>query len=223
VTTQGIPKFGAKLRNLATQWLQQNPIAPIDAITVDGVLRVEVTADSMQNSFGHTRYPNKLAVLPAIEPILKHGAYLGHMADLDGKAFENYYFAAPVEIDGERKVVFVRAREGTGSDAQLYVHEVFTEDEIKKADELAAVLSRRPLRGMQTSATTSKNAVNPSDLYRSIIREALDVNTASMSVDANGEPLMQWRQSGADIKAFDPRERDAELSKHNQTHSRNKQ
>ncbi|MDR0466140.1 MAG: hypothetical protein LBH94_02150, partial [Deltaproteobacteria bacterium] len=188
VTTQGIPKSGAKLRDLASQWLQQNPIAPIDAITVDGVLRVEVTQTGIQDSFGHTIYTNKLAALHAVQSVIQNGAYLGHMADLEGKAIENYYFSAPVEIDGTRKIVFARVREVEGNPASFYVHEVFTEDEIEKADELTSLLSRRNPLGMQTHAAASRKKGNPSDLYRSIIRNALDVNTASKAVDANGEP-----------------------------------
>jgi len=73
------------------------------------------------------------------------------------------------------------------------VHEVFTEDEIEKSDELAALISRRPLRGMQTSGATSKKAGNPSDLYRSIIRNALAVNTGSKVVEQEtGEPLVVY-------------------------------
>ena|GEM_PF-5043680 len=208
VTTAGIPQAGAKLSDLALQWLEQNPISPIIAITKDGALRIEVTKNGLEDSFGHSKYKNKIAVLPAVKPILERGAYLGHMADLEGKPIENYYFAAPVEIDGERKIVFVRVREPEGREASLYVHEVFTEDEIEKSDELAALLSRRPLRGMQTSGATSKKTGNPSDLYRSIIREALAVNPVSKLVDPEtGEPLVVYHGTNADFSTFEPRPR----------------
>jgi len=191
---------------LALQWLGQNPISPITAITKDGALRIEVTPGGIKDSFSHTNYPNKLAVLPAVRDVLERGAYLRSMDDLEGKPIKNYYFAAPVEIDGARKVVFVRAREVENNPTSLYVHEVFTEDEIEKSDELNALLSQGIPRPMQYSGTVSKKAGSASDLYRSIIRNALAVNTGSKLVDPEtGEPLTLWHQTGADIEAFDPR------------------
>jgi hypothetical protein len=48
--------------------------------------------------------------LPAVKTVLEKGAFLGKMGDLAGKNIQNYYFAAPVAIDGQSRIVFVRAR-----------------------------------------------------------------------------------------------------------------
>jgi hypothetical protein len=52
-------------------------------------------------------------------------------------------------------------------------------DSINESEELSTVLSKRPPRGLQASAGISKEQGNPSDLYRSLIKNAMSVNSRS--------------------------------------------
>ena len=59
--------------------------------------------------------------------------------DKDGKAIMNYYFAAKIKIDDNWKKLFVRPREKSGHKNKFYVHEIYTEDEIKKSETKTAL------------------------------------------------------------------------------------
>jgi len=67
--------------------------------------------------------------------------------DKDGKPINNFYFTAKVRIGGEDKIVFVRTRMPKESDNRFYVHEVFTEDEIKNAGGFVADNTGMQTRG----------------------------------------------------------------------------
>ena len=125
---------------------------------------VVVDEQSAKESLSHTIYQNKLDAFQAIPDILTRGAYLGGAMDKDGKPIDNFYFAAKVRIGAEDKIVFVRTRMPKGSDNRFYVHEVFTEDEIKKAGGTVADNT-----GMQTRGDS------PSDIYRNILANVLNV------------------------------------------------
>lgn len=160
VSSQDIPIQNGRTIDTALAWITKNPIGIVQ--TVIGA--VEVSKGGIDNSFGHTRYKNKVFVLPAIRSILEHGAYIGHAPDLRKLKKENYYFATPIEIDGERKIVFIRTVENIGNPNTFYVHEVFTEEEIKKSEAMRpAAISKKSLHG------------KASDLYRSILYGALSV------------------------------------------------
>jgi hypothetical protein len=178
VRSSDIPIIGKGPIDTAKQWIKDHPIGTARAITIDGVLDIEANENSIQNSFGgrHSKYPNKVFVLPALKSVIERGAYLGRQTDLDGKPIVNYYFAAPVELDENPKIVFVRVRETEGDTKRLYVHEVFTEEDIKKADE------QQP-QGTLTSADLRSFA-----LYKIILKNAYDVKYISIPRDENGEP-----------------------------------
>jgi hypothetical protein len=160
VSSLDMPIQNGKLIDTALAWIEKNPIGIVSTEIGD----VEVTKSGIKNSFGHTNYKNKVTVLPAIKPILEHGVYIGNAPDWNGKKIQNYYFAAPVNLDGKRKIVFIRIRENEGRPKLFYVHEVFTDEEIKKSEAMQTVeISKKPTNG------------NASDLYRSILNSILSV------------------------------------------------
>jgi hypothetical protein len=104
-----------------------------------------------------------------------------HLDAPDQRSLFSCDFGAPIQLDKNRQIVFVRVRQAPGISAQFYVHEVFTEDEIKNAEALPKVLSNRPNRGLQAPMAKSGKQGNPSDLYRSLIKNAMNVKDDSQS------------------------------------------
>ncbi|MDR1951991.1 MAG: hypothetical protein LBQ37_00560 [Elusimicrobiota bacterium] len=180
VHSSDIPIINGKIIDTAKAWISEHPIKNISVSTSDGVFDIEVTPNGIQNSFGHTKYKNKIFVLPAIESVIKKGAYLGQAIDTKDKGLKNFYFAAPVKIDGQPNVVFVRIRQMDGDKKRFYVHEVYTQEEIEKeADVLQTVDALK--KGLPHGKT-------PASMYRSIIKNGFDVKNVSKIVDENGEP-----------------------------------
>lgn len=129
---------------------------------------VIIDPSSIKQSLSHTIYQNKLDAIQALGDVLERGVYLGKASDKDGKPIVNYYFAAPVEIGGERKLVFVRSRKASGTPNRFYVHEVFTEDEI------------RELGSQQTAPHLSAMAHrNASEFYKKILAEVMNIKSDS--------------------------------------------
>ncbi|MDR0467201.1 MAG: hypothetical protein LBH94_07585 [Deltaproteobacteria bacterium] len=169
---------------------------------------VILSAQSARSSLAHggaNQY--KRVAFAAVKNVIEQGRLI-HESTMDGK--KGYYIAAPVSIDGGDNIVvmLVRQRE---NDKRFYLHAVGTKE---------SLLQNRVSDSQQNADHSSTSS---GDVY-TVLRNIMAVNPDSVSkaVDANGEPLMQQRQSGADIEAFDPRERDAELFKHKQTHARSR-
>jgi hypothetical protein len=169
VSSFDIPIQNGKPIDTALAWIEKNPIG----IVATEIGNVEVTKGGIKNSFGHTNYKNKVTVLPAIKPILERGVYIGNAPDWNGNQIQNYYFAAPIKLDKKRKIVFIRIREKGGYPKLLYVHEVFTEDEIKKAENLNSTLQK--IGDWMQTVDPTQGRINASDLYRSILNNILSV------------------------------------------------
>ena len=134
---------------------------------------VNVDANAIKQSLSHSLYQNKLDATQAIGDVLTKDVYLGNAPDKDGKTIENYYFAAKVKIGDADKIVFIRSRKAEGMPNRFYVHEVFTEDEIKK------------LGSQQTAPRLSAMAHrNASEFYRTIIARVMNVKE---SADKSGK------------------------------------
>ncbi len=134
---------------------------------------------------------------------MKVAAFIGEAQDFGGAVLYNGYFCYPMMYQGERQVVFCRVRRDMNSN-KLYVHEVFTEDEIKdnSFQTVAQSLNSKPHGG--------------NVLYKSILTDFLNKdNTVSKMVDENGEPLRSvidkaesfhqraWVGSAADFDKLD--------------------
>lgn len=87
----------------------------------------------------------KLQTLPAVKDVLEKGVYLGYELDFDGNPIANHYFAGKIQYGDEEKIVFCRVRENKGDKERFYVHEVFTDEEIKKEADNAVTDGGLPL------------------------------------------------------------------------------
>ncbi|MDR1786853.1 MAG: carbamoyl-phosphate synthase large subunit [Treponema sp.] len=158
---------GKRLIDAAVEWVRKHPLGT--ASTVIG--NVHITIDGIRASFNHSRYANKFYVLPAIKPVLEQGTYLGSLTDFGGNNVENHYFAAPVTLDAVDRWVFVRVRAKNDS-RSFYVHEVFVDEEIKKAEDLDSALSKTGDRML--AVDPGQDGIKASDLYRSLIKRFLE-------------------------------------------------
>ena len=150
---------GKTVSKVAQEWVEENFKTP--AMTSIG--EVAVSRRGIKDSLAHGFGQDKLDAIPAIKDVLEKGTYMGYEDDFDGATLRNHYFAAKVRFPGGDKIVFCRVHEAEGSStSRFYVHEVFTEDEIKKES------------SFQTStAGNGKKTGRP--LYSFILHEILNV------------------------------------------------
>ena len=151
---------------------------------------VNISKSGIRKSFGHSTSDAKLDVIPHLREILEKAEYLDTLNDFAGKDIQNHYFAARITHDGQNKIVFLRARKMPGRGNQLYVHDVFIEDEIKQK-------AGSPLQ-IREYGEKAISHLRGSDLYRSILQDiyATDNESVSKVVDSNGEP------KASDVEAF---------------------
>lgn len=163
----------------AKRWVRENIKGTIHA---KGDHVVVFDEGSVDKTFSHLKYPSKFDTIPAVREVLKNGAYLGDLNDLDGNNLVNLYWGGTVLLDGERTLVFVRARRPAKQSTKFYVHDVFTEEDIKKYPPLAAA----ELEALSRSGAGSLNADRPNTpsprgdiLERRIMRTIAEVNGQS--------------------------------------------
>ena len=88
-------------------------------------------ADSAEITLEDREDPQKkLSVITSLPEGMKVAAFIGEAKDFNGADIDNGYFCYPIMYQGEKQVVFCRARRDVNSN-KIYVHEVWTEDEIK--------------------------------------------------------------------------------------------
>ena len=130
--TRGIIRVTAEERIIAAaqRWVKENVKSPVKTVIGD----VTVDENTIQNSLSHGFGRDKIDSIPAIRDVLEKGAYLGNENDKNGATINNHYFAGKVDLAGDVKIVFCRVRNSTRGDKtkRFYVHEIFTENEIKK-------------------------------------------------------------------------------------------
>lgn len=108
----------------------------------------------------------KLQTLPAVKDGLEKGVYLGYELDFDGNPIANHYFAGKIQYGDEEKIVFCRVRENKRDKERFYVHEVFTDEEIKK---------EAPKR----TSSPSSLRLTGKPLYKFILQDVLNVKKHS--------------------------------------------
>lgn len=164
----------------AKQWIKEHGNAPVKTAIGEVVLDERTVKNSLSHGFSQ----EKLDAVQAIPSVLANGIYIGMEADYDGKPIDNYYFAGRVDFDGEERIVFCRVRQATRGESikRFYVHEVFTEDEIKKGASL------------QTGSAANGKRLGGRALYKNILHEFLSVKPENVSkvVDKNGEPQIVY-------------------------------
>ena len=124
----------------AREWIKNNGISKANTI----IGEVDINRKSADRDMHHGDLADKylkLQTLPAVKEILEKGTYLGFEPGFDtiNKNIDNHYFAAKIKYGNDEKIVFCRVRENHGDKSRFYVHEVFTEDEIKKASHASVV------------------------------------------------------------------------------------
>ena len=92
---------------------------------------VIISRASIKDSLGHSIYPSKVDSILSLAEGMKNAAYIGNLADFDGKPIINHYFAYPIEYKGQKHYVFCRVRDRF-NERRFYVHDVFTEAEISE-------------------------------------------------------------------------------------------
>ncbi len=145
----------------AQEWAEQN--YQTDAHTLIGT--VNIGKKTIKASLSHGFSQTKLDAIPAIKPVLEHGQYLGYLNDFSGATMRNHFFAGRVGFPDGEKIVFCRVREAIGSKGHFYVHEVFTEDEIKSKGAILQTAAAHQEDGWPHGGTP---------LYISILYEILE-------------------------------------------------
>lgn len=184
---QIVKSDGITARDAAMAWADVH--LPVQVSTRFGI--VEINRASVKDSLGHGFSQKKLDAITSLPEGMKSAAFIKAEKDFDGSDIDNGYFCYPIMYQGERQVVFCRARRDVNSN-KLYVHEVWMEDEIKgiPLQTAAKFLNSKPHGG---------NA-----LYKSILADFLNnSNTTSKVVDENGEPLVVYHGSDAQFDVFD--------------------
>jgi hypothetical protein len=182
---------GVNAREAALRWAEKH--LPVTFETIAGTVLIDrrSVADSLSKGSGQ----EKLDAISAFPDAFQNAVYLGTASDFDGQPIENHYFVFPIQYDGKRQLVFCRARQDVNKN-RLYVHEVFTEGEIKEGSlQTHAALSGRP----------TAEPLRGTNLYRSILKNIYAVNSKEVSkiVDENGEPLVVYHSTGENFHVFD--------------------
>ena len=188
VTDKKITKSrGITARDAAMAWADVH--LPVQVSTRFGV--VEINRTSVKDSLGHGFSQKKLDAITSLPEGMKVAAFIGETKDFNGADIDNGYFCYPIMYQGEKQVVFCRARRDVNSN-KIYVHEVWTEDEIKGIP-------------LQTAAKFSNSKPHGGNtLYKSILADFLNKgNDCSKIVDENGEPLVVYHGSDAEFEVFD--------------------
>ena len=188
VTEKKITKSGGvTARDAAFAWA--DAYLPVQVSTRFG--EVEINRTSVKDSLGHGFSQKKLDAITSLPEGMKVAAFIGEAKDFNGADIDNGYFCYPIMYQGEKQVVFCRARRDVNSN-KIYVHEVWTEDEIRGIP-------------LQTAAKFSNSKPHGGNtLYKSILADFLNKgNECSKIVDENGEPMVVYHGSDAEFEVFD--------------------
>lgn len=171
---QIVKSEGVTVMEAAFRWAAAH--LPVQVVTPFGT--VEINRASVKDSLGHGFSQKKLDAVTSLPEGMKVAAFIGEEQDFGGADINNGYFCYPIMYQGEKQVVFVRARRDVNSN-KLYVHEVWTEDEIKDI----------PLQTAAKFLNSKPHGGNV--LYKSILAEFLhgDKGVSPNLLDENGEPL----------------------------------
>lgn len=153
---------------------------------------VVIDKRSIKDSLGHGYSQKKLDTVASLKDGFRNAVYLESVKDFDNNDLINHYFVYPITYKGQRELVFCRARKDVNLN-RLYVHEVFTESELKNKESDT----------LQTAAYKAEHGGIA--LYKSILQKVLNVNEKDVSkvVDANGEPLVCYHGSEDIFSIFD--------------------
>ena len=143
-------------RKAAEKWWAEHASSPLHYQTEIG--DVVIDNNSIGNSLAHRYGQAKLDAITSLKEGFKNAVYLGTLPDSRERGVIDHYFSYPIQYNGEKCYVFCRALHDANKN-QLYVHEVFVADKIKKGNTL------------QTAASKPHGGIA---LYKDILANVLD-------------------------------------------------
>lgn len=153
----------------AKEWIKNNPQGNAKSVIGDVLINEKSVDKDLRHGDKNDLYL-KLQTLPIVKDILENGTYLGYEKDFDGKTIDNHYFAGKIKYGNEEKIIFCRVRDAAGDTNRFYVHEVFTEDELKK-------------EATNTVTNVGLPLLTGKPLYKFILQDVLNVNENSENND----------------------------------------
>ena len=175
VAYNGDGKFG----NAAKEWLEQNPLGNASTEIGEVVINKAAVDKDLHHGAKENLY-TKLQTLPAIKDVLEKGTYLGYEGNrTSNDKIDNHYFAGKIRYGDKEKIIFCRVKNAAGDKNRFYVHEVFTEDEIKK-------------EASNTVADVDPSLLTGTPLYKFILQDVLNVKGDSTVKKAFDRFFAQW-------------------------------
>ena len=196
-------KNNGRFAEAAREWIKKNHQGSAKTLIGDVIIN-EKTVDNDLRHGERDKYL-KLQTLPAVKDVLEKGTYIGFEHDFNGKNINNHYFSGRIKYGEEEKIVFCRVREAAGDTNRFYVHEVFTDEEIKKEADNAVTNVGLPL-------------LIGKPLYKFILQDVLNVkdktenisNVTDKEREAAGYPKRELfeRYSAVDDATWDPKSKE---------------
>ena len=149
--------------------------------------KVRVNRRSIKDSLTHFMYPAKFDTVTSLPEGLKIAAYIDSIPDVDGKDIMNHFLVYPIMYGGGKKYVVCRVREKFNV-KKLYVHGVFSEEDIKKRGNALS----------QTQPPAERVQLRGAALYDSIIADFFNADNGKESFEQSA-----WHGSPHDFDGFD--------------------
>ena len=148
---------------------------------------VRVNRRSIKDSLTHFMYPAKFDTVTSLPEGLKIAAYIDSIPDVDGKDIMNHFLVYPIMYGGGKKYVVCRVREKFDV-KKLYVHGVFSEEDIKKRGNALS----------QTQPPAERVQLRGAALYDSIIADFFNADNGKETLEQSA-----WHGSPHDFDGFD--------------------
>ena len=147
---------------------------------------VRVNRRSIKDSLTHFMYPAKFDTVTSLPEGLEIAAYIDSIPDVDGKDIMNHFLVYPIMYDGAKKYVVCRVREKFDV-KKLYVHGVFSEEDIKKRGNALS----------QTQPPAERVQLRGAALYDSIIADFFNADNGKESFEQSA-----WHGTPHDFVEF---------------------
>ena len=148
---------------------------------------VRVNRRSIKDSLTHFMYPAKFDTVTSLPEGLEIAAYIDSIPDVDGKDIMNHFLVYPIMYGGEKKYVVCRVKEKFDV-KKLYVHGVFSEEDIKKRGNALS----------QTQPPAERVQLRGTALYDSIIADFFNADNGKETLEQSA-----WHGSPHDFDGFD--------------------
>lgn len=108
-----------------------------------------IDSQSIRSTMAHKYGPEKLDAITSLFDGFNNAVYITDMVDFENDAITYSYFVYPAEYDGERVYCLCRTKitKDEGAKNRLYIHEVFSDKQIKNSTLQAAADGSHQVRG----------------------------------------------------------------------------